>query len=165
MRQWLESLEQFAIDVILERRYGKRASLLRMLLFALSLVFRQIVQARLWLYRKRYLRNQSARVHGDFRGEPDRGRDRKDARGGEPRADAPRGRAEGGDPQPGLQEPEAAAPETHPRAADGENRRVHSARGQQRAHTCCWARARRATSPTCSRRICRACSWWWTRTV
>ena len=57
MRQWLESLEQFAIDVILERRYGKRASLLRIFLYALSLVFRQIVQARLWLYRKRYLRN------------------------------------------------------------------------------------------------------------
>ncbi len=57
MRQWLESLEQFAIDVILERRYGKRASLLRAILFVLSLVFRQIVQARLWLYRKRYLRN------------------------------------------------------------------------------------------------------------
>ena len=57
MRRWIESLEQFAIDVILERRYGKRASLLRIVLYVLSLVFRQIVQARLWLYRKRFLRN------------------------------------------------------------------------------------------------------------
>ena len=57
MRRWVESLEQFAIDVILERRYGKRAALLRIFLFGLSLLFRQIVQSRLWLYRKRYLRN------------------------------------------------------------------------------------------------------------
>ena len=57
MRRWVESLEQFAIDVILERRYGKRASLLRMFLFTLSLVFQQVVQLRLWLYRKRFLRN------------------------------------------------------------------------------------------------------------
>ena len=58
MRRWIESLEQFAIDVILERRYGKRAALLRMFLFGLSLVFTRIVQTRLWLYRKRFLRNQ-----------------------------------------------------------------------------------------------------------
>lgn len=57
MRRWVESLEQFAIDVILERRYGKRAALFRVFLLGLSMVFRQIVQARLWLYRKRYLRN------------------------------------------------------------------------------------------------------------
>ena len=57
MRRWVESLEQFAIDVILERRYGKRASLLRVFLFALSLVFTGVVQLRLWLYRKRFLRN------------------------------------------------------------------------------------------------------------
>jgi tetraacyldisaccharide 4'-kinase len=57
VRRWLEGLEQFAIDVILERRYGKRASLLRVFLFALSLLFRGIVQLRLWLFRKRYLRN------------------------------------------------------------------------------------------------------------
>jgi tetraacyldisaccharide 4'-kinase len=57
VRRWIESLEQFAIDVILERRYGKRAALLRAVLLALSGVFRGIVQLRLWLYRERYLRN------------------------------------------------------------------------------------------------------------
>jgi tetraacyldisaccharide 4'-kinase len=57
VRQWIENLEQFAIDVILERRYGKRAALLRAVLLVLSGVFRVIVQLRLWLYRKRYLRN------------------------------------------------------------------------------------------------------------
>ncbi len=57
MRRWVESLEQFAIDVILERRYGKRAALLRVFLFVLSLLFAGVVQLRLWLYRKRFLRN------------------------------------------------------------------------------------------------------------
>jgi tetraacyldisaccharide 4'-kinase len=57
VRRWLEGLEQFAIDVILERRYGKRAALLRILLLALSVVFRQVVQLRLWLFRKRLLRD------------------------------------------------------------------------------------------------------------
>ncbi len=57
MRRWLENLEQFAIDVILERRYGKRAALLRVFLLGLSQLFRGVVQSRLWLYRKRYLRN------------------------------------------------------------------------------------------------------------
>ena len=57
MRRWVESLEQFAIDVILERRYGKRAAVLRVFLFVLSLVFTGVVQFRLWLYRKRFLRN------------------------------------------------------------------------------------------------------------
>ena len=57
MRRWVESLEQFAIDVILERRYGKRAAVLRMFLFVLSVLFAGVVQLRLWLYRKRFLRN------------------------------------------------------------------------------------------------------------
>jgi tetraacyldisaccharide 4'-kinase len=58
-RRWLENFEQFAIDVILERRYGKRAALLRWLLYALSWIFRGGVQTRLWLYRKRLLRENS----------------------------------------------------------------------------------------------------------
>jgi tetraacyldisaccharide 4'-kinase len=58
-RRWLEDFEQFAIAVILERRYGKRASLLRGFLFALSWLFRGIVQSRIWLYRKRMLREHS----------------------------------------------------------------------------------------------------------
>src|SRR5580765_5813723 len=58
-RRWLEDFEQFAIDVILERRYGKRALLLRWVLHGLSWIFRSIVQSRLWLYRERYFRETS----------------------------------------------------------------------------------------------------------
>lgn len=58
-RRWLEEFEQFAIDVILERRYGKRALLLRGFLWLLSKLFTRIVQFRLWLYRERYMRETS----------------------------------------------------------------------------------------------------------
>ncbi len=61
MRRWLEGIETFAIDVILERRYGKRAGALRWVLLHLSQVYRGIVQARLRLYRARVLR---ARTQG-----------------------------------------------------------------------------------------------------
>jgi tetraacyldisaccharide 4'-kinase len=59
MRRWLEGLETFAIDVILERRYGKRAAILRVVLFLLSLIYLRIVQFRLWLYRSRVYRPRS----------------------------------------------------------------------------------------------------------
>jgi tetraacyldisaccharide 4'-kinase len=59
MRRWLENLEQFAIDVILGRRHGARAALLRSLLFVLSLVYARLVQLRLFLYRKRILRERA----------------------------------------------------------------------------------------------------------
>ena len=55
----LDEFEQFAIDVILERRKGKRASLLRFGLWLLSGVFRRIVQCRMWLFRKRILKSHS----------------------------------------------------------------------------------------------------------
>jgi tetraacyldisaccharide 4'-kinase len=55
----LENLEQFAIDVILERRVGVRAALLRSLLYGLSLIYERIVQLRLWLYRKRVFRERA----------------------------------------------------------------------------------------------------------
>jgi tetraacyldisaccharide 4'-kinase len=55
----LENLEQFAIDVILERRGGPRAALLRSLLYGLSLIYERIVQLRLWLYRKRVFRERA----------------------------------------------------------------------------------------------------------
>ena len=58
-RRWLEAFEQFAIDVILERRYGKRAAVLRWFLYALSWLFRGGVQTRLWLFRHRLLRERS----------------------------------------------------------------------------------------------------------
>ena len=52
-RDSLDRFEQFATDVILERRFGKRALLLRWLLYALSWLFRGIAQTRIWLYRVR----------------------------------------------------------------------------------------------------------------
>jgi tetraacyldisaccharide 4'-kinase len=62
MRRQLDEFEQFAIDVILERRYGKRALLLRWFLLALSVLFRGLVQMRLWLYRHRFLRESNPGV-------------------------------------------------------------------------------------------------------
>ena len=59
MRRWFEQLEQFAIEVILEDRKGKRAAVLRVLLYALSYVYRGIVQLRIWLYRKRLMRERT----------------------------------------------------------------------------------------------------------
>jgi tetraacyldisaccharide 4'-kinase len=59
MRKWFEELEQFAIDVILERRYGKRAFLLRWFLHALSFLYLSGVQLRLHLYRQRILRERA----------------------------------------------------------------------------------------------------------
>jgi tetraacyldisaccharide 4'-kinase len=59
MRQWLENLEQFAIDVILGRRHGARATLLRGVLYALSFVYARIVQLRLFLYRHRIFRERT----------------------------------------------------------------------------------------------------------
>ena len=59
MSQRSETLEQFAIDVILERRHGVRATMLRGLLYALSFVYERIVQFRLFLYRHRILRERT----------------------------------------------------------------------------------------------------------
>jgi tetraacyldisaccharide 4'-kinase len=59
MGQAFENLEQFAIDVILERRHGVRATLLRWLLYLLSLVYERLVQLRLALYRRRVLRERA----------------------------------------------------------------------------------------------------------
>ena len=59
MSQRSESLEQFAIDVILERRHGFRASLLRIFLHALSFLYERIVQLRLFLYRHRIFRERA----------------------------------------------------------------------------------------------------------
>src|ERR1044072_8695493 len=54
-----ENLEQFAIDVILERRHGVRATLLRALLYGLSFVYERLVQLRLFFYRHRILRERT----------------------------------------------------------------------------------------------------------
>ncbi len=57
MRQFLDRLEQFAVDVILERRGGKRAGLLRIVLRALSLLYLAIVSLRIKLYGSNILRS------------------------------------------------------------------------------------------------------------
>src|SRR3954471_17807842 len=59
MGQRIENLEQFAIDVILGRRHGVRATVLRGLLYLLSLVYERLVQLRLALYRRRVLRERA----------------------------------------------------------------------------------------------------------
>ncbi|MFN2476782.1 MAG: tetraacyldisaccharide 4'-kinase [Chthoniobacterales bacterium] len=59
MSQRSENVEQFAIDVILNRRHGARATLLRGLLYGLSFIYERIVQFRLFLYRHRILRERT----------------------------------------------------------------------------------------------------------
>jgi tetraacyldisaccharide 4'-kinase len=56
MRQLLDRLEQFAIDVILERRAGKRAGILRVLLLAISFFYLRIITLRLYLFHHHFLR-------------------------------------------------------------------------------------------------------------
>lgn len=56
MRRLLDSLEQFAVDVILGRRAGKRAGLLRAFLYLLSLLYLRIVTLRVSLFRSNVLR-------------------------------------------------------------------------------------------------------------
>src|ERR1700736_1986805 len=59
MGRTLENLEQFGIDVVLGRRRGFRAGILRGLLYALSFGYERIVQLRLYLYRKRIFRERT----------------------------------------------------------------------------------------------------------
>src|SRR5438132_2256121 len=59
MGRRFENLEQFAVDVVLERRHGFRAGFLRGILYLLSLLFERIVQLRLYLYRKRVFRERA----------------------------------------------------------------------------------------------------------
>jgi tetraacyldisaccharide 4'-kinase len=62
MRRWLDQLEQFAIEVILEKRFGKRAALFRLFLLGLSKIFGRLVHLRLQLYRERILRERQLGV-------------------------------------------------------------------------------------------------------
>jgi tetraacyldisaccharide 4'-kinase len=55
-RNQIEKLEAYLLGVIEDRRRGYGPTILRGLLHALALLFRLIVQARLWLYRHRILR-------------------------------------------------------------------------------------------------------------
>lgn len=66
MRNWLreliERLETFALEVVFEEKPGKRAALLRGFLFVLSKVFAICVKARLYLYKMRILRDTTVGV-------------------------------------------------------------------------------------------------------
>ena len=59
MKENLEELEQFAIDVILNRRKGFRAGALRVFLSGMSVLYRNVVGMRLWLYRNRVIRERN----------------------------------------------------------------------------------------------------------
>src|SRR5436189_504671 len=59
MGRRLENLEQFGIDVVLDRRHGFRAGILRGILYALSFIYERLVQLRLYLYRKRVFRERA----------------------------------------------------------------------------------------------------------
>ncbi len=56
MRRFFDSLEQAAIDIIMERRGGKRATMLRAILLCISFLYKSIVTMRLDLYRSCTLR-------------------------------------------------------------------------------------------------------------
>jgi len=55
-KQRIEQLETYLLDVIEGRRTGRTATILRVILHALSWIFTVIVQVRLWLYRHRIIR-------------------------------------------------------------------------------------------------------------
>ncbi len=59
LQNWAEDLETFVLDVIFERRRGKRANLLRAFLTTLSQIFAVAVQSRIWCYRTRLLRDRT----------------------------------------------------------------------------------------------------------
>jgi tetraacyldisaccharide 4'-kinase len=61
-RVWTESLETFLLEVILEERPGKRATLVRALLFGCSKVFHVIIKIRRFLYNVRILRDSTLGV-------------------------------------------------------------------------------------------------------
>src|SRR5512141_1973742 len=61
-RAWTESLETFLLEVILEQRAGKRAAVVRAILFAMSGVFRVAIKIRRFLYNVRILRDSTLGV-------------------------------------------------------------------------------------------------------
>ena len=62
LRAWLEGLETFLLEVILEERRGPRASLVRGLLYLLSKVFQVAIKFRRFLYNVRILRDSTLGV-------------------------------------------------------------------------------------------------------
>ena len=57
LRAWQEQFETFALEVIFGERRGKKAAMLRGVLFGLSKVFLIIVKGRRWLYEARIIRD------------------------------------------------------------------------------------------------------------
>jgi len=57
LRAWQEQFETFALEVIFGERRGKKAALLRGVLFGLSKMFLIIVKSRRWLYEARIIRD------------------------------------------------------------------------------------------------------------
>ncbi len=55
MRDTLEDIENFVIDVVINNRRGIRASLLRVVFRGLSGIYSAVVRTRLYLYRHRYI--------------------------------------------------------------------------------------------------------------
>lgn len=62
IRAWTESTETFVLEVILDERRGKRAAILRFILFALSKLFAGIIKLRRALYDFRILRDSTLGV-------------------------------------------------------------------------------------------------------
>lgn len=58
LKRQLNTFEHYTIDVIFGRREGMRATLFAGFLQSLSWIFNGIAQARLWLYKKRFLHDQ-----------------------------------------------------------------------------------------------------------
>jgi hypothetical protein len=56
IRIWLEGTETFVLEVILEKRQGKMASVVRGFLNAMSMVYGRIIKARRFLYNVRIMR-------------------------------------------------------------------------------------------------------------
>src|SRR6478672_7085860 len=61
-RVWLENIETFLLEVILEERQGFREDLVRVLAYGLSKVFQVAVKARRFLYNVRILRDSTLGV-------------------------------------------------------------------------------------------------------
>ena len=62
IRAWTESLETFVLEVIFEERRGKRAALVRTLLYLMSKLFAVGVKTRRFLYNARILRDSTLGV-------------------------------------------------------------------------------------------------------
>jgi tetraacyldisaccharide 4'-kinase len=62
LRVWTENLETFLLEVILEERPGKRAAIIRTVLFGCSKLFEAAIRARRFLYNFRILRDSTLGV-------------------------------------------------------------------------------------------------------